>query len=113
MATTQWDIVTRIQNRIKDIPSALGSPQIAGFVEEAASEVGNFTGSTPTLSNIGSSHFSVLTNLGAAYTLAYMEGVGVSYNLGRMRIEKLTELEGHYRQLNFFAERAKRDLDGL
>jgi hypothetical protein len=111
--TTKWEIVSRVQNKIKDIPADIGSPEIVEFVEEAAYEVGNFTGSTPDLDDVGSKYILSLTNMAAAQTLGYMEGVGVSYNLGRMRIEKASELEGHSRQLEFLITQANNSLNNL
>lgn len=89
----------RAFSRVKDVPTEMGSPLIVQYVEDGASLVGEITGSSPDLTNIASKFHPALTSFATALILGYKEGVGISYNLGTMRIDKSTELEGTSRQL--------------
>ncbi len=113
MATDKWDIVSRVQNRIKDLPSALGSEVLAEYVEDAAIHTEQFTGKSVNLSDIGSQFFPVLTNMAAATVAGYELGVGVSYSAGRLSIDKRTELDGNQRKVEFFVNMANGALNSL
>lgn len=89
----------RAFSRVKDIPSEIGSPLIVQYVEDGASLVGEITGQSPDLTDTASKFHPALTSYATALILGYKEGVGISYNLGTMRIDKSTELEGVSRQL--------------
>jgi len=113
MATDKWNIVTRVGNRIKDLPSALGSEVLVEYVEDAALHVEQYTGQSISLTNIGSKFFPVLTNLSAAMVAGYELGVGVSYTAGRLSIDKRTELDGNQRKVEFFVSMANGNLNSL
>ncbi len=109
--TDKWDIVTRAQNRVKDYPSALGSEVVVNYVEDIAQYAEQATGQTIDLNNIGSKWHGVLTNGTAAMMLGYMNGVGVSYNAGRLSIDKTTELRGQEAQMAFLLSLFNGNLD--
>lgn len=113
MATDKWSIVSRIQNRVKDIPTALGSEVIVQYVEDASNDMTNITGQTLDLTDIGSKWHGVLTNLGACYVLGYMLGVGVSYTAGRLSVDKQTELDGNAKQIEFFVSQVNNSIKML
>jgi hypothetical protein len=95
----KWEIAVRAFSRVKDVPTEVGSPLIVQFVEDGASYIGQITGSSPDLDDVGSKYLPSLTSFATAMILGYKEGVGISYNLGAMKIDKETELEGVSRQL--------------
>jgi len=95
----KWEIAIRAFSRVKDVPTEIGSPLIVQYVEDGASLIGEITGQSPDLTDIASKFHPPLTSFAAAQILSYMEGVGISYNLGTMRIDKSTELEGTNLQL--------------
>ena len=111
--TTTWDIVSRVQNRVKDIPTEIGSAVIATYVEDAAVDVQNITGITVDLTSIGSSVIPAVTNMAAVYVLGYMSNVGVSYSAGRMRIDKDTESTGISSQMRYFLDMAQSSVESL
>ena len=96
----KWELSIRAFSRIKDVPSEIGSPLIVQYIEDAASFVEQATGQSVNLDDVGSKFHPPLTAFGAAMILGYKEGVGISYNLGTMRIDKRTELDGVSRQLD-------------
>lgn len=95
----KWEVAIRAFSRVKDVPSEVGSPLIVQYVEDGASFVSNITSLGIDLTDIASKFHPPLTSFAAAMILGYKEGVGISYNLGTMRIDKNTELEGVSRQL--------------
>jgi len=113
MATTKWDIVTRAENRVKDIPSALGSPEIVNYTEDVARFAENVTGQSIDLTDIGSKWHGPLTNGTCATILGYMNGVGVSYTAGRLTINKQTELNGQEVQMKFLTDMVNADLNAI
>jgi len=111
--TDKWAIVNRVENRIKDLPSALGSEVLVEYVEDAAIHTEQYTGKSIDLTNIGSQFFPVLTNMAAAMIAGYELGVGVSYVAGRLNIDKRTELDGNQRKVEFFVNMANGALNSL
>lgn len=111
MSTTKWNIVTRAQNRVKDYPSALGSAVVVDYVEDVAQMAQDATGKSIDLTDIGSQWHGVLTNGTAAHMIGYMNGVGVSYNAGRLTINKDTELKGQEAQMAFLISMFNANLD--
>jgi len=111
--TTKWEIVSRAENRVKDIPSALGSAQIVEYTEDVAHFAENITGQSIDLTDIGSQWHGVLTNGTAASILGYMNGVGVSYTAGRLTINKQTELRGQEVQMKFLTDMVNADLNAI
>ena len=112
--TTLWEVVGRVQNRVKDIPSEVGSAVIYQYAEDAAQDVQTITGnSISDLTSIGSSFVPAVTNLAAVYVLGYMSNVGVSYSAGRMRIDKNTEATGINQQLDYFMQLANNSIQML
>lgn len=109
--TTKWDIVTRAQNRVKDYPSALGSAVVVNYVEDMANYMEQFTDQTINLNDVGSKWQGPLTNGTAAMMLGYMNGVGVSYNAGRLSIDKDTELKGQVAQMAFMIKQMDNELN--
>ena len=95
----KWEIAIRAFSRVKDVPTEVGSGLIVQYVEDGASFIAQATGQSATLTDIGSKFHPPLTAFAAAMICGYKEGVGVSYNLGTMRIDKRTELDGASRQL--------------
>ena len=112
MATT-WTIASRVANRIKDKPTALGSAVIAEYIEDAAQDVESYTGLSISLTDIGSQFHPVLTDMATLYCLQYMSNVGVSYNLGRTKIDKKTETEGLGKQMTILETRVKNQMNSL
>ena len=103
--TTLWEIVSRVQNRVKDIPTEIGSAVIYQYAEDAAQDVQTITGnSISSLTDIGSSLVPAISNLSAVYILGYMSNVGVSYSAGRMSINKNSEATGINQQLEYFMQ---------
>jgi hypothetical protein len=90
----KWEIAIRAFSRVKDIPSEVGSTLIVQYVEDGAAYVEQSTGQSVTLTDIASKFHSPLTAFTTAMICGYKEGVGVSYNLGTMKIDKGTELDG-------------------
>lgn len=111
--TTKWEICDRVSNRIKDKPTALGSALIVDYVEDAAQMVTSFTAQSIDLTDIGSSFHPVLTDMATLYALQYMSNVGVSYNLGRTKIDKKTEIAGLDKQMTILESRITRQLNSL
>lgn len=111
--TTKWDICDRVSNRIKDKPTALGSATISEYVEDAAQAAKSFTGQSIDLTDIGSAFHPFLTDMAHLYALQYMSNVGVSYNLGRTKIDKRTELDGINKQMVILESRCQRHLNDL
>ena len=95
----KWELAIRAFSRVKDVPTEMGSPLIVQYVEDGASYIGEMTGQSPDLTDTASKFHPALTSFATTMILGYKEGVGVSYNLGTMRIDKSTELEGASRQL--------------
>lgn len=111
--TTKWEISDRVENRIKDKPTALGSAIIVEYVEDAANDIQNFTSLSIDLTDIGSSFHPAITDMAHLYALQYMSNVGVSYNLGRTKIDKRTELDGLNKQMVILEARVSRHLNML
>jgi hypothetical protein len=112
--TTLWEVVSRVQNRVKDIPTEVGSAIIYQYAEDAAQDVQTITGtSISSLTDIGSSVIPAITNLAAVYVLGYMSNVGVSYSAGRMSINKATEINGITQQLEYFMQLANNSIQML
>jgi len=111
--TTQWDIVTRTQNRVKDYPSALVSGVVVNYVEDVAQFCEQITGQTIDLTNVGSKWVGPITNGAAAFMLGYMNGVGISYNAGRLSINKTTELQGQEAQQAFLLNMFNNEISAI
>ena len=111
--TTKWDITDRVSNRIKDKPSALGSAVLVEYVEDAAQSVTSFTDQGIDLTDIGSKFHPVITDMATLYALNYMSNVGVSYNLGRTKIDKKTENSGLKNQMVILESRIQNQLNML
>lgn len=112
--TTLWEVVSRVQNRVKDIPTEVGSAVIYQYAEDAAQDVQTITGaSVASLTDIGSSFVPAISNLAAVYVLGYMSNVGVSYSAGRMSINKSTEATGINNQLEYFMTLANNSIQML
>ena len=95
----KWEISIRAFSRVKDVPTEIGSPLIVQWVEDGAAIVGELTGSNPDLTDTASKFMPALTSFATVVLLGYKEGVGISYNLGTMRVDKRTELDGASKQL--------------
>jgi len=95
----KWELAIRAFSRVKDVPTEIGSPLIVQYIEDGASLIGEITGQSPDLTDIASKFHPALTSFATALILGYKEGVGISYNLGTMRIDKSTEEQGISRQL--------------
>lgn len=111
--TTLWEVVSRVQNRVKDIPTEVGSAVIYQYVEDAVQDVQTIAGVTIDSTSVGSSYMPAVTNLAAAYVCGYMSNVGVSYSAGRMRIDKDTEREGVNQQLEYFMQMTNNSINML
>lgn len=110
---TKWTLADRVANRIKDKPTALGSAVIAEYIEDAAQDVQSYTGLSIDLTNIGSSYHPVLTDTATLYCLQYMSNVGISYNLGRTKIDKKTEISGLDKQITVLETRVQKQMNSL
>lgn len=95
----KWSLAIRAFSRVKDVPSEMGSALISQYVEDGASLISQWTGSDVDLTDIASKFHVPLTSFTTIQILGYKEGVGISYNLGTMRIDKTTELTGVSKQL--------------
>lgn len=95
----KYSLAIRAFSRVKDVPSEIGSPLIAQYVEDGASLLSQWTGASVDLTDIASKFHVPLTSFATIMILGYKEGVGISYNLGTMRIDKTTELTGVSKQL--------------
>jgi len=112
--TTLWEVVSRVQNRVKDIPTEVGSAVIYQYAEDAAQDVQTITGETiSSFTDIGSGFVPAISNLAAVYILGYMSNVGVSYSAGRMSINKNTEAAGINQQLEYFMQLANNSIQML
>ena len=111
--TTKWEICDRVSNRIKDKPTALGSAVIVEYVEDAAQAITSFTAQSIDLTDIGSSFHPTITDMSTLYALQHMSNVGVSYNLGRTKIDKKTEVAGLDKQMMILESRINRQLNSL
>jgi len=111
--TTKWEIANRVSNRIKDISTDLGSAVLVEYVEDSAQSIESFTGQSITLTDIGSKFHPVITDMSTLYALQYMSNVGVSYNLGRTKIDKKTEIGGLTQQMTVLESRVNRQLNML
>lgn len=111
--TTKWEISDRVQNRIKDRPTELGSAIIVEYVEDAAQSIQSFTDQSIDLTDVGSKFHPALTDMAHLYALQYMSNVGVSYSLGRTKIDKKTEAEGLKNQMTVLESRVQRHLNML
>lgn len=95
----KWEIAIRAFSRVNDVPTEVGSPLIVQYVEDGAALIGEMTGQSPDLTDTASKFHPPLTAFATALICGYKEGVGISYNLGAMKIDKRTELDGATRQL--------------
>ena len=95
----KWELAIRAFSRVKDVPTEMGSPVISQYVEDGATLLEQITGLSPDLTDVASKFHLPLTAFAAAMICGYKEGVGISYNLGTMRIDKTTELDGASKQL--------------
>lgn len=111
--TTKWTLADRVANRIKDRPTNLGSAVISEYIEDAAQDVTSYTGLSIALTDIGSKFHPVLTDKATLYCLQYMSNVGVSYNLGRTKIDKKTEISGLDKQMTVLEARVQKQVDAL
>lgn len=80
---------------------------MAQFAEEAAVDVGLYTGETIDTTNVAQKYQTILINLTAAYTLGYMAGIGVDfdYSLGEFRVGK-SGGDKQSNQIQFFLDQA-------
>jgi len=111
--TTKSDIVDRVRKRVKDIPTAITDTDIENFVEDAKYDlIANGTISID-LDDIEDKYVGLLTNATSIYVLCYMYNVGISYNLGRIRVDKRTEIEGIDKLINFLVNRVNSQLNNM
>ena len=95
----KWSLAIRAFSRVKDVPSEMGSPLISQYVEDGASLLTQWTGTSVDLTDVASKFHVPLTSFATIMILGYKEGVGISYDLGTMKINKQTELTGVSKQL--------------
>lgn len=110
------DLVSGIINRIDEIPSDItGSPIIYEFANDARIDIQNITGETVSESDVPEKYQSILKNLGAAYTLSRMTGVGIDfdYSLGNFRVNKGKNNDMDTNQMEFFISQANMSLKGV
>lgn len=115
----KWTISDRISNRVQSLPlhggSAIGSVVIVNFVEDAVRDIENITGLSIDLTDITSGFHGPLTNLGAAYVMAYDQSVGIQYNAGRFNVDKTKDprigffLQQAMNSMNFLGKRVEFD----
>jgi len=108
----KWTISDRVANRLQSLPlqggSAIGSAVIVNFVEDAAQDIQNLTGQSVDLTDIGSKFHGPLTNMGAAYVMAYDQSVGIQYNAGRYNVDKSADP-----RIGFFLQQAMNSINYL
>lgn len=110
------DLVSGVIHKIDGIPSSItGSPMIYEFLNDARIDVQNITGDTISESSVAESYQSIIKNLGAAYTISRMTGIGVDYNysIGAFRIDKGSTNDPNSKQLEFFINMSNKSLKGL
>jgi len=99
------DLVSGTIHRIDNIPSSItGSPMIYEFIDDARKDIQNITGDTIDANNVPEKYQTILKNLGAAYTLSRMTGIGVDfdYSLGTFRVIKGRRDDPNTKQMEFF-----------
>jgi len=107
------DLVSGVIIRIDSIPSSItGSPIIWSLLDDARKDVQNITGDSISSGNVSEKYQSIITNLGAAYTLSRMTGVGVDfdYKLGNFSVSKGKGGNANAQQLEFFISQANLSL---
>jgi len=70
--TTKSDLVSNVQNRVDDIPSAIDSNVIQEYIEDSHIELENVTGDTFTTTDIPSRYQPVLIDMAVIKVLDYM-----------------------------------------
>ena len=107
--TTINDLVSGVLNRIDSIPSTItGSPMIWSLLDDARKDVQNITGDSISSGAVSEKYQSVISNLGAAYVLSRMTGIGVDfdYKLGNFSVSKGKAGNSNAQQLEFLVNQA-------
>lgn len=110
------DLVSGVINRINDIPSSItGSPMIYEWLNDARIDVGNIMCDTISESNVPEKYQSIIKNIGAAYTLGYMNGIGVDfdYSIGDFSVKKGSKEDPNSKQIQFFLDQAKNAMNNM
>ena len=110
------DLVSGVINRIDSIPSSItGSPIIYELLNDARIDVQNILDVSIGESDVAEKYQPIIKNIGAAYTLSRMTGIGVDfdYSLGNFRVSKSSSGDPDAKQLQFFIDQANRSINGI
>ncbi len=115
--TSVNDLVSGVINRIDGLPTATitGSPVIWSYVNDARLFVQNITRLTISASSIDETFSQIITDLGAAYVVSRMTGVGVTfdYSLGNFKVNRGQRTLANTSQLDHFVSMANMSLKYL
>ncbi len=110
MTVSTGSIAEDISNTVQGIPSSISTGSITMWVEKAKIKVQNYTGDTIPNADVQERFQNILFNLGSAYTLASMLGVGVRFSakLAEFSVQKggangsqtMDELQFHVNEAN-------------
>lgn len=109
-------LAVMVVNSIDNIPSSVNSgTNIQDWIELGALRVGNYTGNTPTISNVEDKYQPVLFDMGRMFALAKMAGVGVDFNfaLGEFSVNKGQSSSSDIAQLDMVAQNVNIELKNL
>lgn len=77
---TVTDLVSKVRNRVANIPSAITDAMIDEYLDDSIIEVQNITGDTISSTSIDTEYQAILTNLGVIKVHQYM--LQPSFSLG-------------------------------
>ena len=110
------DMVSGVINRIDGIPvSVTGSPMIYEWLNDSRIQVNNYLSTSISEGSVPEAYQPVIKNLGAAYTLGYMYGVGVDfdYSIGDFSVKKGNSNNPVSNQLKFYLSQANMCLNNI
>lgn len=113
-------IVERIKGRVENIPSGTGEVgsgnYIDWFVEGTINDINSNEKiqSSITETNIEPKFQNILVNIGCAYTLAKMNGIGVNFDfdLEGFKVKKSGK-SPHHQDIDFYLKQANSTLDNM
>jgi hypothetical protein len=109
-------IAAMVVNSIDNIPSSVNSgTNIQDWIELGALRVGNYTGTTPTITNVEDKFQPILFDIGRMFTLAKMVGVGADFNfsLGEFAVNKGASSSSDSSQLDLVVQNVNMELKNL
>jgi len=105
-------LVHKVRDRIPNIDSNVTDAMIRGYLEDAAKDIENYTGTAINTTTIENKYEPILIHLGCANLRSYMTGVGIDFNItqGEFTISKGQESNMHAQQLQYHLDRAMTSL---